>query len=68
MKVRCTVEATYEVVVYGVELDVPDDIAEKGEEAITEWAKHHASTVDYAKFSHRETCGIVSVAEVRDVK
>jgi uncharacterized protein YgiB involved in biofilm formation len=68
MKVTCTVSATYEVTLYGVELDVPDDVASQGDKAIEAWAKANKHHVDYAPIANQETCRIVSVAQVYDVE
>lgn len=62
MRLKLTVHVVTTATFYGVEVDIPDDVVTRGEEAINEWVKGNKSAIDYAPVEHSET-GIVQSVE-----
>lgn len=60
---KVTIPAVYtvmDVVLYNVEIDIPDDVLSSGERAVTEWLINNPSTVDMAN-SRSETLTVLKV-------
>jgi hypothetical protein len=66
-RVVMTVHTITEVSLHGVALDVPAEVAAKGEAAISEWARNNVPAVDYAKTEWTETCAVREVLSVSSV-
>jgi hypothetical protein len=63
MKMRFTIHGSIQVAQYGVELDIPHDIANAGDEAILAWMRVNLHTVDNAPYEHQETYSLIEITQ-----
>jgi len=64
VKITRDVYTMTEITFYSMEIDVPDEVASKGESAIARWMNRNIGIVDGAKYSHHESGKIRQVTDI----